>query len=140
MRVHFSEKITKMQYLLKCNEDSSYCIVFEHSLIMRKKSESINVGDQVCFLYPEDSRKAQIWEGKVIAFSDEKTYLFPRNYPNIYMNVGNLNTARLIHFSAAYNLVYKRINITISQRKKLENVCINLTNKLKKNCRRFKSY
>ena len=62
------EKIEEMQYLVRCT-DTSLCVIFERSILMTKNMAKLNEGDNIHFLWPEDSPKAKTFSGKIIMTS-----------------------------------------------------------------------
>ena len=67
-QLRYSQKMEEMQYLIRCT-DTSLCVIFERSILMNKNVVKLNEGDNVHFLWPEDSPKARSFSGKIIMIS-----------------------------------------------------------------------
>ena len=59
-----------MQYLVDCT-DSSYCLVYEYSIIFEGNWKRLRVGDTIEFYYPEDEVNQEKYKGKIVAMSSE---------------------------------------------------------------------
>ena len=60
-----AENRCKMQYFVEC-KDTSLCIIYEKSIILEKHNSTLEIGEKVSFLWPEDNLKAKKFVGKIV--------------------------------------------------------------------------
>ena len=62
-----------MQALVKC-EDTSYCVIYERSIVKGRGSETAAKGSVITFKWPEDNQIPQLYSGEIVEISSKHLF------------------------------------------------------------------
>lgn len=65
------------QYLVQCEQDQSFCVIYKRSIIYDEKIKRLNKGVTISWWWPENGKRPKKYQGQIIEISSKfKKYFF----------------------------------------------------------------